>query len=66
MKVKDIYRKRFSNTICKVVGYYNGADYGFLSGYEADCNEDILEMDVKYVGIDTVNGTESCICIMVD
>jgi hypothetical protein len=65
MKVKDIYRKRFSHTICKVIGYYNGADYGVLSGNESDCNENILEMDVEYIGIDTINGTENCICIMV-
>lgn len=65
MKVKDIYRLRFSHTICKVVGYYNGADYGVLSGDESDCNEDILKMNVEYIGIDTINGKENCICIMV-
>ena len=63
MKVRDIYEKRLCYTIYKVIGYYNGAEYGFLN---KDTENIIFDMEVKAIGIDTFNGNEKSICIMVE
>ena len=44
-------------------GSGNGSGYGFLS---KDADSYIFNMDVKAIGIDTFNGDEKCICIMVE
>lgn len=63
MKVCDIYEKRLCYTTCKVVGYYNGAEYGFLN---KETDNLIFNMEVKAIGIDIFNKNENCICIMVE
>lgn len=59
MNVKDVYEMLFSNTLCKVVGYYNGVDYGMV-------RMEFFEEKVKYISADVVNGNEPCVCIMID
>jgi len=59
MNVKDVYDMLFVNTLCKVVGYYSGADYGMV-------RTELFDEKVKCISADVVNGSEPCICIMID
>lgn len=59
MTVKDVYDILFVNTLCKIVGYYSGADYGMV-------RTELFNEKVKYISADVVNGNEPCICIMID
>lgn len=59
MTVKDVHEMLFVNTLCKVVGYYSGADYGMI-------RTELFDEKVKYISADVVNGNEPCICIMID
>lgn len=63
MKVKNVYDRLF-NSICRVVNYYNGTDYGFL--VENTDKKYLLDMEVVKVSADFVNGNEPCIVLMVD
>ena len=59
LTVKDIYEKLLANTPCKVVGYYNGADYGMV-------RTELFDEKVKSITADIVNDNEPCVCIVID